>query len=135
MFALTTRACASSGSAGLPQLLTCNSSRPTLFQAHTGLFNTPAHVQTIALHRRYRLGLYEPPLPPLELDPGQEQEWIELRPRWPLTSERAAGAMPPTRSAKAQEKNARSLTDETREALAAAAAGARGAPAAAAAAG
>lgn len=68
-------------------------------------------------HPRYKLGLYQPPLSPLELEPGQEQEWIELKPRWPLTSEKHSGSMPPTRSSKT--KLARSLTEETREELAA----------------
>jgi hypothetical protein len=72
---------------------------------------------------RYKLGLYQPPLPPLELPPGEEQEWIELRPRWPLTAERHAGSTGATRSSKAASKMARSLTDETREALAAPAIG------------
>lgn len=68
------------------------------------------------------LGLYQPPLPPLELAPGEEAEWVELRPRWPLTGEKHARGTPPNRSSKAASKQARSLTDETREALAAGAA-------------
>jgi hypothetical protein len=68
---------------------------------------------------RYQLGLYQPPLPPLELAPGEEQEWIELRPRWPLTGEKHRGSSPQLRSSKAPSKMARSLTEETREALAA----------------
>lgn len=66
---------------------------------------------------RYRLGLYQPPVGPLALGPDEEQEWVELRPRWPLTSEKAAGSTPPTRSSKAASSMARSLTDETRDAL------------------
>ncbi len=66
---------------------------------------------------RLQLGLFQPPLPPLELEPGELQEWIELRPRWPLTAEKHSGSMRQVRSAKAAAKQARSLTDETREAL------------------
>ncbi|GBF91039.1 hypothetical protein Rsub_03895 [Raphidocelis subcapitata] len=72
---------------------------------------------------RMRLGLFEPALPPLQLEPGQEQEWIDLRPRWPLTTEKAAGSTPRVRSSKAAASLARSLTEETREALGLAPAG------------
>ena len=73
------------------------------------------------------LGLYQPPLPPLELPSDQEQEWVELRPRWPLTSDKHGRSTPPNRSSKAASKQARSLTDETRELLAMAAQPASGA--------
>ena len=85
---------------------------------------------------RFRLGLWQPPLEPLapQADGGAGEEgaaaaaaagdeWVELRPRWPLTAERHRGCTPPNRSTRAPEKNARSLTEETREALAALAAG------------
>jgi tRNA threonylcarbamoyl adenosine modification protein TsaD len=44
-------------------------------------------------------------------------EWVELRPRWPLTSEVAAGATGDVLSKKRADKQAPSLTDLTRRAL------------------
>jgi len=88
---------------------------PNQPSSHPSCFTTPP--PPCECFDRLDLGLFEPPLPPLVLEPGQEQEWIELRPRWPLTDEKHSGSMPATRSSKAASKQARSLTDETREAL------------------
>lgn len=66
---------------------------------------------------RLQLGLVQPPAEPLPAD--GTPEWIELRPRWPLTGEKHAKSMPPTLSMKKPHKQAPSLTDMTREALAA----------------
>jgi hypothetical protein len=43
---------------------------------------------------------------------------VDLRPRWPLTAEKHGGSTPQVRSSKAASSMARSLTDETRDALA-----------------
>jgi hypothetical protein len=63
---------------------------------------------------RYWLNLVEPPLPPL---PEGEKEWMELRPRWPLTGERHPRSMPAVRSMKQPDKMHTSLTQLTQAAL------------------
>ncbi|KAF8065802.1 GCP1 [Scenedesmus sp. PABB004] len=76
---------------------------------------------------RYGLGLVQPPAPPLPEDGSPE--WVELRPRWPLTSDKHAKSMPPVLSMRKPDKQAASLTDMTRQeldALAAARAGGTG---------
>lgn len=66
---------------------------------------------------RYRLGLIQPPAAALPAD--GTPEWIELRPRWPLTSQKHAKSMPQTiRSMKNPDKFATSLTDMTQAELA-----------------
>ncbi|WIA37240.1 hypothetical protein OEZ86_014187 [Tetradesmus obliquus] len=87
---------------------------------------------------RYRLGLVQPPAPQLPADGSPE--WVELRPRWPLTSNKHAKSMPPVLSMKRPDNNKHaksmppvlsmkkpdksvvSLTDLTQQELAAAAA-------------
>lgn len=44
-------------------------------------------------------------------------EWIELRPRWPLTAAKHPKSMPPTLSMKKPHKQAISLTDMTQQEL------------------
>jgi hypothetical protein len=68
---------------------------------------------------RLRLGLAAPP--PATAEP-QEGEWIDLRPRWPLTSEKhprcPSMVVPKTRRlAKPSKQPHTSLTDVTRAAL------------------
>jgi hypothetical protein len=64
---------------------------------------------------RYRLGLVQPPAAALPED--GTPEWIELRPRWPLTSSKHHKSMPPVLSMKKPEKQATSLTDLTQQEL------------------
>lgn len=64
---------------------------------------------------RYQLGLVQPPAGPLPEDGSPE--WIELRPRWPLTGAKHPKSMPPTLSMKKPHKQAPSLTDLTQAEL------------------
>jgi N6-L-threonylcarbamoyladenine synthase len=57
--------------------------------------------------------------PPSRDEAAALGEWVELRPRWPLTSEVAAGATGDVLSKKRADKMSPSLTDLTRRALAA----------------
>lgn len=58
----------------------------------------------------------QPPAGPLPED--GTPEWIELRPRWPLTGAKHPKSMPPTLSMKKPHKQAVSLTDMTQQELA-----------------
>lgn len=64
---------------------------------------------------RYHLGLVQPPAGPLPEDGSPE--WIELRPRWPLTSNKHPKSTPPNLSTKSPHKQAPSLTDMTQQEL------------------
>jgi hypothetical protein len=87
-------------------------------RAHHCSFDSIMHgpaLYDVSIARRLGLGLVDAPLPPLPEDGSAE--WIELRPRWPLTSEKHPRSMPPTLSMKKPDKQARSLTDLTRAEL------------------
>eukprot|EP00879_Flechtneria_rotunda_P020673 GHRR01021753.1.p1 GENE.GHRR01021753.1~~GHRR01021753.1.p1 ORF type:complete len:155 (-),score=32.90 GHRR01021753.1:227-691(-) len=97
----------------------CNTTHTSLYPMEaTKLFRQvvdSTHCAAGGLPCRYRLGLIQPPPPPVAED--ITPEWIELRPRWPLTSHKHSNSMPPTLSMKRPGKQAVSLTDLTQEEL------------------
>lgn len=95
-----------------PPLLPTNINTPPA--AHVSFF-LPPNPHRHTLTHRHHLGLTQPPAGPLPSDGSPE--WIELRPRWPLTSSKHPKSMPPTLSMKKPHKQAPSLTDMTLQEL------------------
>lgn len=73
---------------------------------------------------RLALGLVQPPPPPLEAGVEAATEWIEMRPRWPLTTNHHPRAdTQQVRSMKVPKQGVASLTEVTQAELAALQAG------------
>ncbi len=66
---------------------------------------------------RWGLGLSEPPCGPLGDGEEEGTEWVQLRPRWPLTGDKHANSMRQVLSMKRPDKLHTSLTDLTRAEL------------------